>query len=142
MCESLDEVDGVRNIGMDWEIYSDAEWDDGDDQQCRLMWLGHFLMSNPQFRQLTLGIRNPNRRRAPIHNNFKLRNITPGTIRFECSKVVSELAHDDLATFLELYPPQPSFRWKVPELHVIDLSLSNKNENSAKDLIYLRNIIL
>ncbi len=153
MCETLDYVDetaisnfldimhGIRNIGMDWEIYSEAEWDYDDDQQCRLMWLGHFLMSNPHFRQLTLGIRNPNRGRAPLHNNFKLRDITPGTIRFHCSKVVSELARDDLVTFQELFPLRP-FRWELPELRVIDLSPSSRNENSAKDLVYVRNIFL
>jgi hypothetical protein len=154
MCESLDGVDdlatskflklmeGIRNIGMDWEIYSDAEWDEDDDQQCRIMWLGHFLMSNPQFQKLTLGIRNPNRERVPLRNNFKLRDITPGTIRFESSKLVSALAHGDLAEFREIFPSQPSFLWKMPEIQVIDLSSNSKNENSPKDWEYLRDIIL
>lgn len=138
----LDIMDGVRNIGMDLEIYLCARWDEDDDHECRLMWLGNFLMSNPQFQQLTLGIRNPNRGKAPLHDNFKLRDITPGTIRFDCSKFVSEIAHEDLATFLKIFPPQPLFPWKLPELRVIDLSLSGRNQNSAKDLIYLQNIIL
>jgi hypothetical protein len=135
----FDAIDGVRHIGLDWELWLYAL----SDEDCRVLWISNVIFHNSEFRHLTIGIHNSFTALLdrPFRDSYHVRSITPGTLRARCASFISTWIKAELATLPQAFEREFQQDYSLPELQVVDLS-SNKNEDSPKDSDYLDIILL
>jgi len=135
----FDAIDGVRHIGLDWELWLYAL----SDEDCRVLWISNVIFHNSEFRHLTIGIHNSFTALLdrPFRDTYHVRSITPGTLRARCASFISAWIKAELATLPQAFEREFQQDYSLPELQVVDLS-SNKNEDSPKDSDYLDIILL